>query len=448
MWTSKVLPSSATFPEETEVDHSRCAADTGVEEEAAKVKAEVSGIFNRGVGIRLFTEDNIEYIDAASGTFNLALGYDHPSLVKELREQVGKLVHMSSHFTEPYVADLLRQLLKDAPAKIDAGWMRDITGSTANECAVKVAQKYTGATDVISLFLSHHGQTLFTTGISGNAFRRAEFPNASAGNGICVPGPYCFRCHYKSTYPRCDLLCADAIADFIEYASSGSVACMIVEPVLGNGGNIVPPPGYFKRLRQICDEHQILLIADEVQTGLGRTGFMYASTSMDIQPNIITLAKGLGGIGVPVGAVLMEERINGLQKHEHSFTSGSNMLSLVAAKKTVEVLSEPGFLENVRKNGELLGKLLQGLKKKHGCIGDVRGIGLMWGLEIVSDHNAPDSAKTTAIVDRAFEAQRLILRGSRYGFGNVVKVRPALVSTQDDLTEIVDRLSKTISSID
>lgn len=404
-------------------------------------------LFRYGNGIRLLTEDRTEYLDAASGTFNLSLGYNHPYVVQQLQEQAGRLVHMSSHFTKPYVEELLEQLLIDAPENMGAGWMRDITGSTANECAVKLAQKYTGATDVISLFMSHHGQTLFTTGISGNSFRRESFPNASVGNNLCVPGPYCYRCHYKAKYPSCNLLCVDAIAEFIEYASSGSVACMIIEPILGNGGNIVPPQGYFEKLRKLCDEHNIVLIADEVQTGLGRLGHMYASQVFDIKPNIITLAKGLGGIGVPVGAVLMESALDTFKSYQHSFTSGSNMLALVAAKATMKVISEPGFMENVRKNGELLGSLLHELQRKHSCIGDVRGMGLMWGIEIVDEHNEPDPKKTEAIIDTAFQEQKLILRSSRYGFGNVVKVRPALISTPDDLVEIVERLSSVIKSV-
>jgi 4-aminobutyrate aminotransferase-like enzyme len=422
---------------------------TKFKEEIMTISLEVGqqNRFQYGNGIRLFTENHTEYLDAESGTFNLSLGYNHPHVVQQLQEQMGRLVHMSSQFTKPYVDELLEQLLTDAPENLGAGWMRDITGSTANECAVKLAQKYTGATDIISVFMSHHGQTLFATGISGNAFRRESFPNAAVGNNLSVPGPYCYRCHYKATYPSCNLLCVDAIAEFIEYASSGSVACMIIEPILGNGGNVVPPKGYFEKLRKLCDEYNIMLIADEVQTGLGRLGYMYASQVLDIKPNLITLAKGLGGIGVPVAAVLMEPALDTFKSYQHSFTSGSNMLALVAAKATMEVISKPGFMENVRKNGELLGILLRELQEKHKCIGDVRGMGLMWGIEIVDESNLPDTKKTEAIIDRAFNEQNLILRNSRYGFGNVIKVRPALISTQDDLVEIVERLASAIASV-
>jgi 4-aminobutyrate aminotransferase len=222
---------------------------------------------------------------------------------------------------------------------------------------------------------------------------------------------------------------------------------MIIEPILGNGGNIIPPAGYFKRLRQLCDEHRMILIADEVQTGIGRTGYMFASELFDIQPDIITLAKGLGGIGVPVAAVLMQSRLDVLEKHEHSFTSGSNLISVTAAKSTLEVVTEPGFLEAVRSKGSLLGSLLTEMADKYDCIGEARGVGLMWGLEIVDEDDAPDAVKSNGIIDRAFEEQQLILRGSRYGYGNVVKVRPSLTATEDEIAEIVKRLDAVLATL-
>ncbi|WP_025691192.1 aspartate aminotransferase family protein [Paenibacillus zanthoxyli] len=403
--------------------------------------------FRYGKGIKLINDSGVEYLDGVSGTFNLSLGYNHPYVVEKVQEQVGNLSHMSSTFTEPYVNEVLGQLAEWAPNGINAGWMRDITGSTANECATKIAQKYTGSSDIISLFLSHHGQTQFATGISGNAFRRKKFPNTAAANSVHVPAPYCYRCPFHSSQPNCGFQCIEAISDHIEYASSGSVACIIIEPILGNGGNIVPPVGYFERLRKLCDEYNLILIADEVQTGIGRTGYMYASELFNIQPDIITLAKGLGGIGVPVAAVLMQSRLDVLEKHEHSFTSGSNLISVIAAKSTLEVVSEPGFLDEVKLKGEILSDLLGELAAKYKCIGEARGVGLMWGLEIVDSEGEPDVAKTNAIIERAFTDQHLILRGSRYGFGNVVKVRPSLTVTDDELVQIVEKLESVIHSV-
>ncbi|UPK71744.1 aspartate aminotransferase family protein [Chitinophaga filiformis] len=404
--------------------------------------------FTKGSGIRLYTSHDEEYIDAVSGTFNLALGYSHPEVVDVLQQQVKDLIHVSSSFTGELASNVLNSILEHAPEGITDGWMRDIIGSTANEGAVKIANKFNGKNEVLSLSLSHHGQTLFTTSISGNAFRRKSFANTISNKHAIVPAPYCYRCPYSAKYPNCGYLCTEAIYDYVEYGGSGNVSCIIMEPILGNGGNIVPPPGYFERIKKICDELDIVLISDEVQTGIGRTGYMFASEHFDMQPDIITLAKGLGGIGIPTAAILYRPEFAVLEKFEHSYTSGGNLLSLSAAQKTMEIVSREGFLGNVRDNGVILGTLLNRLKEKYGhFIGDVRGMGYMWGMEIVDKDGAPDVPLTNRIIDKALEEQKLILRGSRYGFGNVVKVRPALTATVDDVQEICDRLDKLFSQL-
>jgi 4-aminobutyrate aminotransferase len=404
--------------------------------------------FTRGRGLRLFTDDGVDYLDAVSGTFNLPLGYDHPVVVDAVIEQLRKCAHMSSTYSAAYAREVLRLLTDLAPEGIDAGWMRDISGSTANECAVKIAQRYTGHSDVISFFLSHHGQTHFTTSISGNAFRREGFPGTANANSIKVPAPYCYRCSYRAKFPGCGFLCVEAIEDFIRYGSSGSVACVIVEPVFGNGGNIVPPPGYFDALADLCRSTGMLLICDEVQTGIGRTGQVFACDTFGIEANIITLAKGLGGIGIPAAAVLMEPRLDVLKSHDHSFTSGGNLLALAAARATLGIVGEEGFLAGVRQSGALLEARLRALQEKHRCIGDVRGVGMMWGLEIVGKDGEQDPETTAKIIRCAERRHRLLLRGSRYGFGNVVKVRPALVATEDDLEEIAAKLSAAIADVE
>lgn len=342
---------------------------------------------------------------------------------------------------------MLGPLLDHAPPGITAAWVRDLTGSTANECAVRIAQKATGRGEIVSLFLSHHGQTLYTTGLSGNAFRRAAFP-AGPTTGTKIPAPYCHRCFYGQSYPDCGLLCADRLADFLEFASSGSVAAVIVEPVLGNGGNVVPPPGYFARLRQICDQYGILTIADEVQTGMGRLGTVFGSAAVGLRPDIVTLAKGLGGIGVPAGAVLMREDLDVLDSFEHSFTSGANPLSLAATETTIGVVTDEGFLTEVRRKGARLGARLKRLGDACTLVGDVRGLGMMWGLEISGPDGLPDPGTAREIIRVARDEERLILRPSRYGFGNVVKVRPALIADDGDLDAITDRLGRALARVE
>lgn len=394
----------------------------------------------RGDGLWLTTVDGTRLLDAASGTFNLPLGYSHPHVVAAVKSQAARVAHVSSAFSKPLGDVLAERLLAHAPEHLNRSWIRDVTGSTANECAVKIAQVATGRRQVVSFFLSHHGQTMATTAMSGNAFRRARFPATATAEALVVPGAYCHRCFYGKSYPSCDTLCATRIEDFLEFASSGSVAAVLVEPVLGNGGNIVPPPEFFQEVRRVCDRHGIILIADEIQTSLGRTGHMFASEALGLEPDIITLAKGLGGIGLPIGAVLMREELDVLEAYEHSFTSGASLLGLAAAHATLDILEEPEFLQAVRDNGELIERELKQMAAELPVVSDVRGVGYMWGVELSRPDGSPDAAFTNAVIRTAERDHALILRGSRYGYGNVVKVRPALIATKADLLEITGRL--------
>lgn len=197
-----------------------------------------------GQGVYLYI-DGQKYIDCASGTFNLALGYSAEEVVEAVRRQLMRCSHLSSAFTKEKSREIFESLREFLPEQIDDFWFRDIIGSTANECAIRIAQKATGKSDVISLFLSHHGQSVLTTAVSGNAFRRKNF-SLSQPNTLKIPAPDCFNCFYSQSKENCGFLCARRMEDFIEYASNGQVAAFIIEPILGNGGNIVPDPRYFK----------------------------------------------------------------------------------------------------------------------------------------------------------------------------------------------------------
>jgi 4-aminobutyrate aminotransferase len=395
-------------------------------------------------GVYVRDEAGREYMDCASGTFDQPLGYRHPALVEAIRTQSEKLAYVGS----PFVADILLQLadklVEISPRNLSHVHLRDITGSTAIEGAIKIAQTATGKRDIITLFGSHHGQTAMTTELSGNSFRRELYPAAGAC-ALHVPSPYCYRCFYRRNPADCGLQCADSIEAFIEYASSGSVAAVLVEPVQGNGGNVMPPPGYFKRLREICDRHGMLLIVDEVQTGMGRLGTMFATDYFDIDPHILVLAKGLGG-PVPRGAILVEEGLQRMPRYQHSFTGGSSLISAATALATIRVLEGPGFLARVARSGARLGQMLRALATRFAFIGDVRGAGYMWGLEIVGPNREIDVALTNRIV-RDSRLFGLILRSSRYGRGNVVKVRPPLIMTDVEIDEMMARITALLESV-
>lgn len=414
-----------------------------------EIGIEESPTVEKTQGARLFMSDGNVLYDAASGTFNVSLGGGAQTVIAAASEQLGRAAFVSSQFFQNEAGQLVDQLCKHAPDSITKGKVRDATGSTVNEGAVKAAQKLTGRNGVLSLFMSHHGQSAYTTAISGQACRKRNLPGLPNLDSVKVPAPYCLRCHYKSTYPGCGFHCVEAISEYLRFGGSGNVGCMIVEPVLGNGGNITPPPGYHAALSDFCKDNDIVLIADEVQTGVGRTGAMFASVLMGLKPNIITLAKGLSGIGLPLGAMIYEPDFDVLEPYEHSFTGGGSPVALAAARETIRQVEIPGFLPSVREKGAYLKCRLQETCDAYDFVAEVRGIGLMLGIEIVRPGPAqePDSDLVERILITALKHQNLVLRSSEYGFGNVVKVRPCLTVTREELDEILTRFAETLKQV-
>jgi 4-aminobutyrate aminotransferase-like enzyme len=394
-----------------------------------------------GRGVRLFIGGE-EYIDCASGTFNLSLGYSNREVIDALHAQLDRAAHLSSQFTAEKSAAIFRLLREFLPEYIERYWFRDITGSTANECAIRIAQKATGRTEIVSLFLSHHGQSIGATGVSGNSFRQRSFSLPFVGS-LKIPAPTCHDCFYEQTLDTCGILCARRLDDFLEYASNGRTAALIIEPVIGNGGNIVPPAGYFRILREICDRHAILIIADEVQTGFGRTGSFFASTGLarELRPDIITFAKGAGGVGIPVAGVVMRSELDVLEPWEHSTTSGANPLALVALEETVKYIRDHGVLDNVVAMSKILKKGMAGLAERFPCATQVRGEGLMLAFDLPSNVDVPVFISTA-------RSYGLILRGSRYGFGNTVKVRPPLVVSHEEVRKILIALESALADFE
>lgn len=392
----------------------------------------------RGERIYLYDEDGSSYIDCASATFNLSLGYGHPAVLRAIREQADKLIHVTSSFQTEPINRLCARLVELAPKSITRAHLKVCGGSVANEGAIKMAQRATGRRDVITMFRSHLGQTMMMANLSGNAFRRSALPLSVGADSLLVPDPYCFRCFYGQKISSCGLMCVDRINDFLEFASSGSVAAVLVEPISGNGGNIVPPDGYFTKLRELCDQHDIKLMFDEIQTGIGRTGYMFAAEYFGVEPDAMTVGKGLGGSGAQVAAILASDELAGLPANDHSFTNGANLLAAAAALATLDIIDDPEFLANVRSTGTRILERCSAMSRKHRCIADVRGVGLMIGIEIVDQAGGSDAGLTNHLAEKA-PGHGLILRTSRYGRGNVLKIRPPLTLTLDEADLICDR---------
>ncbi len=390
-----------------------------------------------GRGVFLFDSDNNGYLDCASGTFNLSLGYGHPAVLKAMRTQMDELIHLTSGYQSDPINRLTRMLVDAAPTNTVSAHLKVSGGSEANEGAIKMAQRATGRRDIITMFRSHLGQTGTTAALSGNGFRRRDL-ELPLLNKVIVPDPHCYRCFYRTTPDACGMLCAEQISEFAEFASSGSVAAVVIEPISGNGGNVVPPPEYLPKLRSVCDELGIKLIFDEIQTGIGRTGYVFAAEYFGVAPDAITVAKGLGGSGAPVAGILADESLGGLSINEHSFTFGGNLMAAAAAIATLEIVNNESFLRNVRETGAYILERLTQFQPRVPAIGDIRGVGLMIGIELVDADGREAVDLANHIAEKAPEFG-LLLRTSRYGKGSVLKIRPPLILTMDEASLLCDR---------
>lgn len=396
----------------------------------------------RGEGLRVWDADGREYLDCCSGTFNLALGHNHPDVVAAIERQSQQLIFASSMFQTDPANRVMELLVEMSPPGLTRVNLRSSGGSTANEGAIKLAQLHTGRRDVIVPFRAHLGQTLATGALNGMARLRAPFPPTYPG-AVHVPDPYCLRCTYRQQPDSCGFWCVDRIDDFLDYASSGSVACMVIEPISGVGGNVVPPPGYLQRLREFCDEREIVLIFDENQTSFARTGHLTAADAFGVQPHAMTVSKGLGS-GLPLAAILTEERLVGMERSLHGFTAGGHPLAAAAAVATLEHVRRPEFLAHVRTVGATLRDGLAELRGPFPEVLDVRGLGLMLGVEVAEPGGARSNRLGTAL-HAALMERGIVTRLSEHGLGNVIELRPPLILDDADARLIVERFGEALT---
>lgn len=395
-----------------------------------------------GSGLRVWDADGREYLDCAAGTFNLSLGHNHPDVVAAIKQQSDELLFASSMFQTDVSNRVMELLVELSPANLTRVNLRSSGGSTATEGAVKIAQLHTGRRDVIVPFRGHVGQTIAASALNGMSRLRAPFP-AIYPAAVNVPDPYCLRCFYRQESSSCGFLCIDRIDDFIRYASSGSVAAIMIEPISGAGGNIVPPPGYLKRLREFCDERDIVLVFDETQTSFGRTGFLTAAEAFGVEPHMMTVSKGLSGSGLPLAAIITEERLVGMDRSLHGFTSGGHPVAAAAAIATLTAVSRPEFLENVRTVGSALMAALRDLAGTYPEIGDVRGLGLMLGVEL-SEPDGSRSPRLARALHAALMDRGVITRVSEHGEGNTIELRPPLILTHEDARLVAERFGEAL----
>ena len=401
-------------------------------------------VIDRAEGCRMYGEDGKEYLDCFAGIAVVNAGHNHPKVLEAARKQMEKLVHCCTYvYPSAPVADLAERLAAITPGALKKSFLSN-SGAEAIEGAMRLAKQHTGCKEVVALGFSFHGRTVGTLSITGNCVRKKNSGPYLSGVAF-APTPYCYRCPFKLNYPECGCACAEAMELTLHQQTSGDLAAFIAEPVLGEGGILVPPDEYFRVAVGIVRDHGGQFICDEVQSGFGRTGKLFAIEHYGVEPEIMTLAKGIAD-GFPVSAFIAEaETAAAMQPGDHLSTFGGNPISCAAALANIAVLEDEGLLQNSAERGQQLMAALRGLQEKHALIGDVRGKGLMIGCEMVKDRKSREPAADETKAIRNALRERGILIGAGGAYGNVVRLQPPLCISEEECARVVEELDRALA---
>ncbi len=407
-------------------------------------------VFVEGKGLTLRDMEGREYLDCFGGYSAINLGHCHPRVVKAIQDQAAKLWHVSWDYYSLPQTDLAEKLAQICPEGLKRSLFSS-SGAEAIEFAVKLAKKYSSAkgklgTHIVSLTGSFHGRTSMAIALTGQSRLKAGLGNYVAPGVVHAPAPYCYRCFFNMRYPECDLYCARFVEDVIKYQTQGEIGAFISEPVMGEGGIIVPPDDYLEEVVKIARAHGALYIADEIQSGFARTGKLFAVEWYRVCPDIMVLAKGIAS-GLPIAATITTDEVaKAFTAADHSSTYGGNAVMCAAALANIETMLDEKVPENALKMGEFIMKGLNDLAGQHEIVGDVRGKGLMIGIELVKDRKSKEPAIEEATKVRDEMRRRGILIGKGGITRSVLRVQPPLVINEEQAERIIDSLHASLKS--
>ncbi len=419
------------------------------------VQSEVNPIpIKHAEGVYFWDANGKRYIDFSSQLMNVNIGHQHPTVIAAIKEQAEALC-----YAHPGMATEPRGRLGEILAEISPGDLKKtflcLGGAEANENAIKMARLYTGRHKILAHYISYHGATHGAIALTGDNRRWAVEPTMPGV--VHTLNPYCYRCPFGWTRDTCHRECIDHIEDVIQYEGPENIAAIFLEGVVGSNGIIVPPDDYWPRMREICDKYGILLISDEVMSGFGRTGKWFAVDNWDVSPDIITMAKGVTSGYVPLGAVVVSEKI--AQHFEDNklwcgLTYSAHPLSCAAGVATVKVYEEDGLIENAAEVGKYLGEQLEELKTKHPSVGDVRYVGLFSVIEVVKDKSTKEPMATRNAKGAELNTMNAVGAHLRenglFTFikANMIFIVPPLCITRSQIDEGLDIISQALNITD
>jgi 4-aminobutyrate aminotransferase len=393
----------------------------------------------RGEGEYVWDDAGNRYLDCFGGVLTVSVGHANPKVNAAIIDQVNKISHTSTLYTNQPQSDLAEKLAEISPGDLKKSFFT-VSGTEADDTAIMAAKLATGRHEIVVLRHSYSGRSATALSSVGHSTWR-PLPAQVAGI-VHARAPYCYRCPLGLKPESCGAACAEDVKDVIQTATTGEIAAFMAEPILGVGGFIVPPAGYFERVEEITRQHGGLFIADEVQTGWGRTGEKWFGIEhWDVKPDIITSAKGMGN-GIPIGWTIATSEVADKFPGLTFSTFGGNPVSSAAALAVIQVIEEEDLRTNCKIVGDYFRSKLEELKDKYPIIGDVRGLGLMQGVELVKDRETKEPAPEAVL--KVFEETKrqgvLIGKGGLYG--NVIRTGLMLNSTKDHVDELIAALDK------
>jgi taurine---2-oxoglutarate transaminase len=391
------------------------------------------------------------YLDFSSQLMCVNLGHKNQAVIKAIQEQAASLPYIMPGYATTTRAELSKLLLEVLPAGLEKFFFTT-SGTEANEAAFKIARMYTGKTKIIARYRSYHGSTMASIAATGDPRRWPLEPGGKGQGFLFAPEVNCYKCPIKHTYPSCNIACADYLEHMIENESD--VAAVIVEPVVGTNGVLIPPPEYFPKLRQSCDRHGVLLIADEVMSGWGRTGEWFAVDHWGTKPDMLVTAKGITSAYVPLGVCATTAKI-GEYFEDHFFAHGhtyeAHPMTLAPAVAAIHEMRRLDLVARSREIGAYLGEKLHALKANHPSIGEVRGLGLFWAVELVRDQVTKAPLNTMqdkvdgklAVVERV--AGEMMKRGvTIQAWISHFVIAPPLIIEEEEIDFAVDALDQSL----
>jgi taurine--2-oxoglutarate transaminase len=407
-----------------------------------------------GEGRYFWDYDGKRYLDFASQLVNVSIGHQHPRIVAAIREQAEKLCTIGPPMATEARSTLARLLAEVTPGDLQMSFFTN-GGAEANENAIKLARWYTGRHKIVARYRSYHGATGGAITLTGDPRRWAAEPG--------IPGvvrmldPYTYRC--PAGHPDPCPVCTGAphLEEILQYEGAHTVAAVILETVVGTNGIIVPPDGYLQAIREVCDRHGILLIADEVMAGFGRTGKWFGVDNWDVVPDILTVAKGINSGYIPLGAMIIRKPIADWVRDKYfagGLTYSGHPLACASAVASIEAFKEEGIVENSAAMGGVFAERLHELQERHPSIGDVRGLGCFWGVELVKNRETreplvPFNASGEAFAPVARVAKAALERGLYLmTHWNVIIVAPPLTITREEIDEGIGILDEALSIAD